>query len=364
MPQWIILQIVDALHIIIGKTMNKALKTLNIAFTKQASSQDPESEYYTFSGLASTFGNLDQGNDIVIKGAFTNSLKQRMPKLLWQHDVREVIGTIDSAEENEDGLLITARLPKKVKRAREAGILLEMGALDSMSIGFNIADMDYTGDIRLLKALDLYEISLVTMPMNEKAIVESIKSVVGYQDYTLAEEEVVWDRSAAEKRIRAHFDAEEAPNAQYAKNFMWIDQDKKDSFEGYKLLITDVIDGKVKAVPRAIYAVVGVLNSARGGLDIPGTDKDKVKKNVEKYYAKMDKDSPFKTKFFTIDDVKEIMSIRDVENTLRDTGCFSREAAMYLISCIKKQQLPRESEDCAMIESFIAELKDFNKALI
>ena len=341
--------------------MNKALTTVSVPFTKQDMSEDKD--FYTLNGYASTFGNLDQGNDVVLKGAFSNSLKTRMPKLLWQHDMSEVIGKIDFAHENEFGLQIQARLPKKVSRAAEAGALIEMGAIDSMSIGFNIADMDYDGDVRYLKALDLYEVSVVTLPMNLRAIIEGIKSVVAYQDFPLAEEDREWDKSAAEKRIRDHFNAQEKPNTGYAKNFMWFDDSEKDKFGSYKLLITDVIDGKVKAVPRAIFAVAGALNGARGGLDVSSDDKDKIKKNVEKYYTKMDRESPFVSKFFAIDDVKNIVNVRDVENLLRDTGCFSREAAMYLISCIKKQQLPRESEDCAMIESLIAEINATRAAI-
>jgi len=56
-----------------------------------------------------------------------------------------------------------------------------MGALDGMSIGFR-ADPDKQGynenkrGTRTLKEVDLMEISLVTFPMNERALIENVKA--------------------------------------------------------------------------------------------------------------------------------------------------------------------------------------------
>lgn len=348
-------------YIIIGRTMNKALTTLNVPFVKQDLQEDDD--YYTFTGYASTFGNLDLGNDIVMRGAFAKSLQERMPKMLWQHDISEVIGKFDFAQEDDNGLVMHGILPKDVARAREAGVLLKMGAIDSMSIGYGINEMEYEGDIRKLIELSLYEVSLVTMPMNPKAMVTSVKGAVPYQDFPMADDDRPWDKSAAEKRIRDHFDAEDAPNARYAKNFMWFDESNKDNFGAYKLLITDVIDGTVKAVPRAIFAVAAVLNGARGGVDIPDADKAKVKSSVEKYYKKMDRESPFSPKFYAIEDVKDVIDIREIEKILRETGCFSRKAAECLISTIKKQRSQSEPDDSMIMMNLIAELKQTSDAL-
>ena len=72
---------------------------------------------------------------------------------------------------------------------------------------------------------------------------------------------------------------------------LWFDKDKKDNFTAYKMLIADVVEGTLKAVPRGIMAAAGVLDGARGGVDIPTADAERARAHLAKYYAKMG-DSP------------------------------------------------------------------------
>jgi hypothetical protein len=65
-------------------------------------------------------------------------------------------------------------------------------------------------------------------------------------------------------------------------------------FTGYKLPIADVIDGKLKAVPRAALAAAQVLHGARGGVDLPAKDVSAVKPHIERYYGKMGDEAPFR----------------------------------------------------------------------
>ena len=136
-----------------------------------------------FSGYASIFGNEDQGNDIVQKGAFTKSLTQRPApkvKMLFQHKTDEPIGVFEKIYEDQKGLYVQGRLAMKTQKGKETYELLKMGALDGMSIGFK-ADPQKQGynenkrGVRTLKEVDLMEISLVTFPMNEQAMVQSVK---------------------------------------------------------------------------------------------------------------------------------------------------------------------------------------------
>ena len=136
-----------------------------------------------FTGYGSIFGNEDQGNDIVQKGAFVKSLTKRPAskvKMLFQHKTDEPIGVFEDISEDSKGLLVRGRLAMKTQRGREAYELLKMGALDGMSIGFR-ADPDKQGynenkrGVRTLKEVDLMEISLVTFPMNESALIETVK---------------------------------------------------------------------------------------------------------------------------------------------------------------------------------------------
>jgi len=138
----------------------------------------------TFTGYGSIFGNEDQGSDIMQKGAFTKSLERRPAskvKLLYQHKTDEPIGVFENMYEDEKGLFVKGRLAMGTQKGREAYELLKMGALDGMSIGFR-ADPEKQGynenkrGTRTLKEVDLMEISLVTFPMNERALIETVKA--------------------------------------------------------------------------------------------------------------------------------------------------------------------------------------------
>lgn len=136
-----------------------------------------------FSGYGSIFGNEDQGNDIVQKGAFTKSLKERPAKkvkMLFQHKTDEPIGIFEEIYEDQKGLFVKGRLALGTQKGREAYELLKIGALDGMSIGFRADPQKQSYNenkrgVRTLKEVDLMEISLVTFPMNENALITSVK---------------------------------------------------------------------------------------------------------------------------------------------------------------------------------------------
>jgi hypothetical protein len=142
-----------------------------------------ESNQGIFTGYGSIFGNEDQGNDIMQKGAFTKSLVNRpvsKVKMLYQHKTDEPIGVFTDMYEDSKGLFVKGQLAMGTQKGREAYELLKMGALDGMSIGFR-ADPEKQGynenkrGVRTLKEVDLMEISLVTFPMNESALIETVK---------------------------------------------------------------------------------------------------------------------------------------------------------------------------------------------
>ena len=118
-------------------------------------------------------------------------------------------------------------------------------------------------------------------------------SVTTFQDLPLADRDREWDGDAAEKRVRKWADAEGEPNQKYRDAHVWYDSDKKSNFTAYKLLIADVVDGKLKVVPRGVMAAGAILDGARGGIDIPSGDADRVKSHLAKYYKKMGDTAPW-----------------------------------------------------------------------
>jgi HK97 family phage prohead protease len=144
----------------------------------------------TVVGYASLFGEIDQARDMVMPGAFADSLRQkdirRIP-MLFQHDPSEPIGIWLELREDYRGLYARGRLIPEVMRAREILALLEAGAADGLSIGFRTtrARVDAKTRVRKLFNVDLWEISIVTFPLLAGARVRAVKEAPGVHERLL-----------------------------------------------------------------------------------------------------------------------------------------------------------------------------------
>jgi predicted methyltransferase MtxX (methanogen marker protein 4) len=118
-------------------------------------------------------------------------------------------------------------------------------------------------------------------------------AVPHFQDLPLADREREWDGDAAESRVREWTGAEEEPNAKYRDAHVWYDAEAPENFGSYKLLIADVVDGRLKAAPRGVIAAAAVIQGSRGGVDLPDKDVNRVKSHLAKYYAKMGEVAPW-----------------------------------------------------------------------
>jgi uncharacterized protein len=129
-------------------------------------------------GYGSVSGVVDQGGDIVEASAFAASLGgSRKVKMLREHDPSRVIGTWDELTEDANGLRVKGRLVLTTEEGREAFELIKAGALDGLSIGYRTikANRDQNG-IRRISQAELWEVSLVTFPMNELAKIDAVKA--------------------------------------------------------------------------------------------------------------------------------------------------------------------------------------------
>ena len=133
-----------------------------------------------FAGYASVFDVIDSHKDVIIRGAFARTLTERGTdiKLLWQHRTDEPIGVITKIREDSKGLYVEGKLLLEVKRAEEAHALLKTGAIEGLSIGYTVRefDIDEQTGVRILKDIDLWEVSLVTFPANPSAQVTHVKN--------------------------------------------------------------------------------------------------------------------------------------------------------------------------------------------
>jgi HK97 family phage prohead protease len=136
-------------------------------------------------GYVSTFGNVDLGNDVVMPGAFTKTLKENpRVRFLLSHDPRLILGVPKKLKEDSKGLFGSFKI-SKTQLGEDTHQLLLDGAIDSFSIGYQANEFDFIeNDVRRLKAVDLFEASLVPLAMNQDALVTRVKD---YDYLTLAE---------------------------------------------------------------------------------------------------------------------------------------------------------------------------------
>lgn len=160
-----------------------------------------ETDAMEFSGYGAVFGNVDSYGDVIEPGAFSDYLadvrsgKQDWPSMLMQHggwgttaDDYTPVGVYTDLAEDEFGLKTTGILAD-TPRGREAHTLMKMQprpAISGLSIGYYVRESEYGGKNdaheRLLKKIDVAEISIVTFPANSLARVGSVKTAAGMTD--------------------------------------------------------------------------------------------------------------------------------------------------------------------------------------
>jgi HK97 family phage prohead protease len=156
-----------------------ALTDLKFASSKNA--EDP----VTFEGYGSVWDRVDAYGDTVMKGAFTDSLKTRMPMMFFGHNPGRVPGKWTSAVEDSKGLKLKGELTPGHSEAMDLAASLRHGSLSGLSIG------GYTTKSQLreengqpvgrdIHAFDLWEVSPVSMPAETEARIDgqSIKSIL------------------------------------------------------------------------------------------------------------------------------------------------------------------------------------------
>jgi len=148
-----------------------------------------------FEGHGSVFNNLDLGGDIVLPGAFSKSLAAHksagsMPQMFWMHKPDQVPGLWTEMKEDGQGLFVKGELVD-TPLGNEMQTLLNRKAVRGLSIGYKVNEAIYDKDgAYLIKEVDLWEVSLVSLAMNPLAQVEAMKSrLSGEGEYVPTERE-------------------------------------------------------------------------------------------------------------------------------------------------------------------------------
>lgn len=180
------------------KSGKKEIKRINLSECKLAVPETANA--MEFSGYGAVFGNVDSYGDMIEPGAFSAYLddvkagKQNWPAMLKQHggwgvnaDDMTPLGVYTGLSEDSIGLKTDGKLAQTPK-GEEIYTLMKMQprpAITGLSIGYYVRQEAYGGKNdpfdRLIKQIDLAEISIVTFPANDKARISGVKSA---RDFT------------------------------------------------------------------------------------------------------------------------------------------------------------------------------------
>lgn len=265
-----------------------------------------------FEGYAAVFNVVDRGGDVILPGAFSNDIDRFVEHgiIADQHNWERPIGKVLELHEDETGLYVKGQLVDTTAGS-DTYKLMRSGVVRGLSIGYSeVASERVAGNaasawleksqmltehekrqiekkgVRVLKEVQLFDISPVSVPMNPASQVVAVKGVQS-ADLPLGPRDMSWDADMAEARVRRWAGAEDAPNERYARAFFWVDDAAPDKFGSYKLQFADVVGEELVAVPRAIFAVAAVIQGGRGGVDIPESDMSELRTVLEEWYERM-----------------------------------------------------------------------------
>lgn len=321
-----------------------------------------DEDFFTFEGLASTFNRVDQVGHKIMRGAFKKSIDnleakakpipntefKRLLPVLWQHQEGNTIGSFIEVKETSQGLFVKGILPRDDTFVSGRVIpQMKAGSVSDMSIGFLVGESNFVDGVRELQEINLFEISLVTIPMDDKAVVTAFKSSSHHQSLPLAERDTPWDVKGAVERVKEFTDSKDAPSETYGNAFLFCDEEKSGDFNAYKLPIADVIEGKLFAIPRAIFAATVSLRGGGGDLNIPSDKKDNVISHITQEYKRMDLQSPFENNYLLGKSEALDLTTRQLERILITHKLFSKEGATFIAS---KYKGVNRDDDSATLE--------------
>ena len=273
-------------------------------------------------GYAST-KDIDRVKDVILPEAFRKTVREYLAgthSLLFNHNPNQVVGKVVGAKIDDIGLFVRAQVGKGYGMADDVWGMIRDDALKAFSIGYiplKIEEDEKDPLINYIKELDLVEISLTPVPANKRALFQLAngkaieikmmeddltmdmdvqeKQVAPYRKNQPLNTELSWSKRRCisdMKKYASKSDGSISPD-KYFLGFFYRDEKRKELQTAYKLGYCYVIDGKVTAIKRGIMAVAGVLQGARGGVNIPDDEKARVKSVVSKWYKRWDGTAPW-----------------------------------------------------------------------
>lgn len=269
-------------------------------------------------------GNPDRSKDVVIpKGALLdNYMKNPVVALAHKYDGLSIAKT-EEIKVMDDGIVAKVTFPDKTvyPLADTVYELYKGGFMNAWSIGFIPIEVDdIEGGGREFKKWELLEYSAVLVPDNPEALtllrskgfdtkeLENLiadKGVIPFKDTPTADPATAWDGPA---------EVRQAGVEDLKLMCAWFDSENPDIKQSYKLPHHRASDHWT--VLRGVFAAMGALLGARGGVDIPDADRRGVYNHLAKHYGQYDAEPP------------ELRSYTDEEITKIASGAYVKDSAV------------------------------------
>lgn len=338
------------------KSKSNTNKNVELDFSFEVKQVNEDSEFFFFEGLGSTFNNKDRDDDVMLKGAFEESLKSMNPALLWQHDMTMPIGVFTEVKETSEGLYVKGKLPKEDTFVSGRVVpQMKVGSVTKMSVGFTIKsknDIFFENGIRFIKKVTLWEVSLVTIPANNSADVTAMKSIA---DIISKGGQISFNDIHNALGAKLSEELSEELEGQ----FWWI----VDVFQDYLVYGVEA-DGKGKG---SFFWQDYTIDLESCDLEFIGEPREVIRRveyidavGISGDIEEKLKNKSVKLKHFNINSVFDIKTKREFENTLRESGMFSKSAASFLSSFFQESRRDSGQKNEKSNASLIDELKKLN----
>jgi uncharacterized protein len=315
--------------------------------------------YYYIDALASTYGNIDRGGDRCIDGCFKQDLKAEGNErpCLWMHDMKQPIG-LNTYTDSIQGLMFTAKLPKGDDLVEKRVMpQIKVGSVNSASIGYDTIESEYNATDKCfdLKTLKLWETSFITIPMNPKARILSVRKCLNDVDNSEYKSMTTKQKDYLKTLVEDVKDLEnETINYDLCDvNTEWNTSKTLELIKSNKI---PYLNDDNKIVPKALYTLVGIL---AGNKKIKIDNEDNLKKQVNACYKKLGKEIPFKDDgkiFIDIETLKEFSHI-DKLKIFDEDVILSNNAKEFIVNSFGKPVEVERNNNSDSLKQFVELLK-------
>lgn len=246
---------------------------------------------------------VDRDQEIIPVSAIDTANWEKNPILLYMHDRSKPIGKVVSYEKRTDGLWVKAFISNAAEKLHGVLTLIKDGVLKAFSVGFRIHDyfVDKAG-VLVYKDIELLEVSVVSIPANQEAIFEFVKSLKEdshksdtpemnkkgdvdsmekMQEMEAQLKKLMEEKEAAEKALKAKEEAEKAAREEAEKAAL------KEEVKTTK--------GAIEKMSESIASITEVINTLKEEIKNMKEEVEETKMSKPKIEVKSADSSTIKT---------------------------------------------------------------------